>query len=98
MISNSKPLELIHIDLCGPMRIQSRSGKKYVLVIVDDYSRFTWVIFLTTKDETYDEFEAFVTRIQKTSGFQVIHIRSDHGTEFDNTGFDEFLQDKWYGS
>jgi len=92
MISTSKPLELIHIDLCGPMRIQSRSGKKYVLVIVDDYSRFTWVIFLTTKDETYNEFEAFVTRIQKTSGFQVIHIRSDHGTEFDNTRFDEFCR------
>ncbi|XP_021774596.1 uncharacterized protein LOC110738494 [Chenopodium quinoa] len=42
MVSSTKPLELIHMDLCGLMRIQSRSGKKYVLVIVDDYSRFTW--------------------------------------------------------
>ena len=41
VVSTTRPLELIHMDLCGPMRIQSRSGKKYVLVIVDDFSRFT---------------------------------------------------------
>ena len=90
MVSTSKPLELIHIDLCGPIRVQSKSGKKYVLVIVDDYSRFTWVLFLASKNESFDEFVAFVTKIQKTSGFQVIHIRSDHGTEFENNKFDEF--------
>ncbi|XP_021725053.1 uncharacterized protein LOC110692355 [Chenopodium quinoa] len=55
MVSSTKPLELIHMDLCGPMRIQSRSGKKYVLVIVNDYSRFTWVIFMSSKDETFDK-------------------------------------------
>ena len=53
IMSTTKPLELIHMDFCGPMMIQSRSGKKYVLVIVDDYSRFTWVIFLYSKNETY---------------------------------------------
>jgi len=40
-VSTSRPLELLHIDLCGPMRIMSRGGKRYVCVIVDDYSHFT---------------------------------------------------------
>ena len=94
LVSTTKPLELIHMDLCGPMRIQSRSGKKYVLVIVDDYSRFTWVIFLTSKDETFDEFVTFSKKIQKTTGHQLIHIRSDHGTEFENYKFDEYCKEQ----
>nr|GEX59854.1 uncharacterized mitochondrial protein AtMg00810-like [Tanacetum cinerariifolium] len=52
-VSNSKQrLHLLHMDLCGPMRVASINGKWYVLVIVDDYSRYTWVYFLKTKDET----------------------------------------------
>ena len=93
MVSTTKPLELIHMDLCGPMRIQSRSGKKYVLVIVDDYSRFTWVIFLASKDETFNEFVAFAKKIQKISGHSIVHLRSDHGTEFENSRFDEFCRE-----
>ncbi|GJY11528.1 integrase, catalytic region, zinc finger, CCHC-type containing protein [Tanacetum coccineum] len=50
--SNHSKLELLHMDLCGPMRVASINGKKYILVIVDDYSRFTWVYFLRIKDET----------------------------------------------
>ncbi|KAJ9553200.1 hypothetical protein OSB04_017245 [Centaurea solstitialis] len=46
-----RPLQLIHMDLCGPMHVQSVNGKKYVLVMVDDYSRYTWVKFLRSKDE-----------------------------------------------
>nr|GEV45509.1 hypothetical protein [Tanacetum cinerariifolium] len=45
-------LNLLHMDLCGPMRVASINGKKYVLVIVDDYSRYTWTLFLHSKDET----------------------------------------------
>ena len=60
MISTTKPLEMLHIDLCGPMRVISRGGKRYILVIVDDYSRYTWTQFLATKDETYEVFEIFV--------------------------------------
>jgi len=93
MVSTTKPLELIHMDLCGPMRVQSRSGKKYVLVIIDDFSRFTWVIFLSSKDETFDEFVSFAKRVQKYSGNQIIHIRSDHGTELENSRFDDFCKE-----
>ena len=62
-----KLLELIHMDLCGPMRIQSRSGKRYVFVIVDDYSRFTLTLFLVSKDEAFYEFVSFANKIQKSS-------------------------------
>ncbi|XP_056691797.1 uncharacterized protein [Spinacia oleracea] len=94
IVRTTKPLELIHMDLCGPMRIQSRSGKRYVLVIVDDYSRFTWVIFLTSKDETFDEFVAFAKKIQRTTAHQLIYIRSDHGTEFENHKFTEYCKEQ----
>ncbi|XP_070010318.1 uncharacterized protein [Nicotiana sylvestris] len=63
-VSTSKPLELLHIDICGPLRVQSRGGKRHIFVIVDDYSRFTWTMFLRTKDETFEVFLAFVKKIQ----------------------------------
>ena len=53
------------MDLCGPMRVQSRGGKRYVFVVVDDYSRFTWTMFLATKDETFTMFEIFAKLFQK---------------------------------
>ena len=87
MVTTSKPLELIHMDLCGPMRTQSRSGKQYVFVIVDDYNRFTWTLFLISKDEAFDEFVSFANKIQKSSNNQLVTIRSDHGREFENSSF-----------
>ncbi|GKF00587.1 retrovirus-related pol polyprotein from transposon TNT 1-94, partial [Tanacetum coccineum] len=57
--TNMEVLHTLHMDLCGPMRVQSINGKKYILVIVDDYSRFTWVKFLRSKDET-PEFAYFI--------------------------------------
>lgn len=57
VVSTSRYLELLHIDLCGSMRVQSRYGKRYVFVIVDDYFRFTWTLFLETKYETHDIFD-----------------------------------------
>nr|GEY25572.1 hypothetical protein [Tanacetum cinerariifolium] len=55
--TNPEKLYLLHMDLCGPMRVESINGKKYILVIVDDYSRFTWVKFLGSKDEAPDYYE-----------------------------------------
>nr|GFC76822.1 retrovirus-related Pol polyprotein from transposon TNT 1-94 [Tanacetum cinerariifolium] len=54
--TNQEKLYLLHMHLCGPMRVESINGKKYILIIVDDYSRFTWVKFLRSKDETSDFF------------------------------------------
>ncbi|XP_075086232.1 uncharacterized protein LOC142168954 [Nicotiana tabacum] len=74
-VSTSKSLDLLHMDLCGPMRVESRGGNKYIFVIVDDYSRFTWTLFLITKDETFEVFFAFVKRIQVKMGNNVACIR-----------------------
>nr|GFA40936.1 hypothetical protein [Tanacetum cinerariifolium] len=62
--TNQEKLYLLHMDLCGPMRVESVNGKKYILVIVDDYSRFTWVKFLRSKDETLDFIIKFLKMIQ----------------------------------
>ncbi|GKE34569.1 retrovirus-related pol polyprotein from transposon TNT 1-94, partial [Tanacetum coccineum] len=62
--TNQEKLYLLHMDLCGPMRVASVNGMKYILVIVDDYSRFTWVKFLRSKDETLDFIIKFLKMIQ----------------------------------
>ncbi|GKC66074.1 retrovirus-related pol polyprotein from transposon TNT 1-94 [Tanacetum coccineum] len=72
------------MDLCGPMRVQTINGKKYILVIVDDYSRFTWVKFLRSKDETPAVVIKFLTQIQVGLNKTVIFIRTNNGTEFVN--------------
>nr|GFA70926.1 retrovirus-related Pol polyprotein from transposon TNT 1-94 [Tanacetum cinerariifolium] len=62
--TNQEKLYLLHMDLCGPMRVESVNGKKYILVIMDDYSRFTWVKFLRSKDETPTFIIKFLKMIQ----------------------------------
>ncbi|GJX67564.1 ribonuclease H-like domain-containing protein [Tanacetum coccineum] len=72
------------MDLCEPMRIQSINGRKYILVIVDDYSRFTWVKFLQSKDEVLEFVIKFLKMIQVRLNATVRNIRTDNGTEFVN--------------
>ncbi|GJT16891.1 retrovirus-related pol polyprotein from transposon TNT 1-94 [Tanacetum coccineum] len=62
--SSKRRLNLLHMDLCGPMRVESINGNKYILVIVDDYSRYTWTHFLRSKDETPDVLIDFLRMIQ----------------------------------
>ena len=90
MISSKRPLELLHLDLFGPMRTASLGGKFYVFVIVDDFSRFTWVLFLTHKNEALQSFSNLCKRIQNEKGVSIISIRSDHGKEFENKEFENF--------
>ncbi|GKC22555.1 retrovirus-related pol polyprotein from transposon TNT 1-94, partial [Tanacetum coccineum] len=72
------------MDLCGPMRVESVNGKKYVLVIVDDYSRYTWTHFLRSKDETPTVLIDFLTLVQRGLHAQVRTVRTDKGMEFLN--------------
>ncbi|GJW02316.1 retrovirus-related pol polyprotein from transposon TNT 1-94 [Tanacetum coccineum] len=72
------------MDLCGPMRVESINGKKYILVIVDDYSRFIWVKFLASKDEAPDFIIKFMKMIQVRLNTPVWNICTDNGTEFVN--------------
>ncbi|GJU36949.1 retrovirus-related pol polyprotein from transposon TNT 1-94 [Tanacetum coccineum] len=82
--SIQEKLYLLHMDLCGPMRIQSINGRKYILVIVDDYSRFTWVKFLRSKDEVPEFVIKFLKMIQVLLNATVCNIRTNNGTEFVN--------------
>ncbi|GJT98931.1 retrovirus-related pol polyprotein from transposon TNT 1-94 [Tanacetum coccineum] len=79
---SKKRLALLHMDLCGPMRVESINGKKYILVIVDDYSRYTWTYFLRSKDETPEVFKDFLKMIQRNLQAHVINVQTDRGTEF----------------
>ncbi|GJW44512.1 retrovirus-related pol polyprotein from transposon TNT 1-94, partial [Tanacetum coccineum] len=82
--TNQKKLYLFHMDLCGPMRMASINGKRYILVIVDDYSRFTWVRFLKTKDEAPVAIIKCIKNIQVRLNAIVWNVRTDNGTEFVN--------------
>ena len=92
-ISTSRILQLVHMDLFGPMRTTSLGGKSYAFVLVDDYSRFTWVLFLSTKDEALEKFITFSKISQNDLDSKISHIRSDHGTEFQNLGFEMFCNE-----
>nr|GEZ78094.1 retrovirus-related Pol polyprotein from transposon TNT 1-94 [Tanacetum cinerariifolium] len=82
--TNQEKLYLLHMDLCGLMHVKSVNGMKYILVIMDDYSRFTWVKFLRSKDETPDFIIKFLKMIQVRLNVPVRRIRTDNGTEFVN--------------
>ncbi|GJT22147.1 putative ribonuclease H-like domain-containing protein [Tanacetum coccineum] len=83
-LSSKRRLQLLHMDLCGPMRVESINGKKYVLVIIDDYSRYTWTHFLRSKDETLDVLIDFLKLVQRGLHAQVRTVRTNKGTEFLN--------------
>ncbi|GJZ76898.1 retrovirus-related pol polyprotein from transposon TNT 1-94 [Tanacetum coccineum] len=80
------------MDLCGPMRVQTINGKKYILVIVDDFSRFTWVKFLRSKDETPEVVIKFLKQIQVGLNKTIRYIRTDNGTEFVNKDLTEYYE------
>ncbi|GKA25352.1 retrovirus-related pol polyprotein from transposon TNT 1-94, partial [Tanacetum coccineum] len=90
--TNQEKLYLLHMDLCGPMRVASVNGKKYILVIVDDYSRFTWVKCLRTKDEAPNFIIKFLKMIQVRLKVHVRRIRTDNGTEFVNQTLREYYE------
>ena len=92
IVSTSRPLELLHIDSFGPVNTASLYGSKYGLVIVDDYSRWTWVKFLRSKDNAYDVFSNFCTQIQSEKEMMILKVRSDHGGEFENETFETFCE------
>ncbi|GJZ72363.1 retrovirus-related pol polyprotein from transposon TNT 1-94 [Tanacetum coccineum] len=90
--TNQEKLYLLHMDMCGPMRVASVNGKKYILVIVDDYSRFTWVKCLRSKDEAPAFIINFLKMIQVRLKETVRRIRTDNGTEFVNQTLREYYE------
>ncbi|GJS35575.1 putative ribonuclease H-like domain-containing protein [Tanacetum coccineum] len=89
-----QPLQMLHMDLFGPTFVKSLMKKTYCLVVTDDFSRFTWVFFLATKDETAGILKTFITGIENLIDLKVKIIRSDNGTEFKNRIMNEFCEMK----
>ena len=93
VVATSRPLELLHVDLMGPTRTESMGGKHYIMVVVDDFSRYSWVEFLRKKSEAFDKMERLCKRLQNEKGVPIVKIRSDHGKEFENAKFEAFCNE-----
>ena len=93
-VQTLRPLELLHINLMGPARVQSLGGKKYILVVVDDFTRYTWVVLLRDKVEAPEKVIHLCKKLQVEKGIMIDKIRSDHGREFENTKLATFYNDQ----
>jgi hypothetical protein len=82
--------QLLHMDTVGPSRVRSIRGKWYVLVIVDDYSRYSWVFFLKSKDQVFEHFQLLALGLNNEHPNCLKAIRNDNGIKFRNVSFDEF--------
>jgi transposase InsO family protein len=94
VMTTSRPLKLLHMDLFGSVAYLSIEGSKYGLIIVDDYSRFTWVFFLQDKYETQETLKHFLRRAQNEFELKVKKIRSDNRSEFKNLQAGEYLEEE----
>ncbi|GJS44749.1 putative ribonuclease H-like domain-containing protein [Tanacetum coccineum] len=92
--SISQPLQMLHMDLFGPTFVKSLMKNMYCLVVTDDFSRFSWVLFLATKDETSEILKTFITGIENLIDLKVKVIRCDNGTEFKNKIMNQFCEMK----
>jgi len=89
----SNKLELIHGDLCGPITPTSHSGKRYLLVLVDDFSRKTWIYFLVDKSEAFETFKNFKNLVENEAKTTIHGLRTDRGGEFTSNEFNNFCKD-----
>jgi len=91
-VSTTRPLEMLHMDLFGPSRTMSIGGNYYGLVVVDDFSRYTWTLFLVTKDEAFNAFKKLAKIIQNEKNCTIAAIKTDSGREFQNENFEMFVE------
>jgi transposase InsO family protein len=90
MMSTSKAFELLHMDLFGPTTYTSTGENKYIFMIVDDFTRYTWVVFFVDKSDVFITFKTFIKRIHNEFETTIKKVRSDNGGEFKNTRINEF--------
>nr|GEX17534.1 retrovirus-related Pol polyprotein from transposon TNT 1-94 [Tanacetum cinerariifolium] len=95
-LSSKRRLQLLQMDLCGPMRVANINGKKYVLVIVDNYSRYTWTHFLRSKDETPKVLIEFLRLVQRGLHAEVRIVQTDKGTELLNKTLHAYFDSKGF--
>ncbi|GKB50473.1 putative ribonuclease H-like domain-containing protein, partial [Tanacetum coccineum] len=92
--SINQPLQMLHMDLFGLTFVESLIKKMYCLVVTDDFSRFSWVFFLATKEETSEILKTFITGIENLIDLRVKVIRCDNGTKFKNRVMNQFCEMK----
>jgi transposase InsO family protein len=89
-VMTEHPGQLLHMSIVDPSRVRSMGGNWYVLIIVDDYSRYSWVFFLESTDEVFEHFQSLTLRLNNEHPNCLTAIHSDNGTEFRSDSFDEF--------
>ena len=92
-ISTSRLLQLLHMDLFGLSMTTNLDGKYYAFVIVDDFLRFKWILFLAYKDDVLKDFTTFCKKIQNEKGYTITSIKSDHDGVFDNDALESFYNE-----
>jgi transposase InsO family protein len=92
-MSTSRVLELLQMDLFGPTTYKSLGENLYCLVIIDDYSRYTWTFFLHDKSKVATCFKKFAKRAQNEFEVKTKKIRSDNGKEFNNTNIEAYCDE-----
>ena len=88
------PLVLLHVDLLGPVSVESIAGDRYCYVVTDEYCRYSWVMSLREKSETFECFKVTVMKFESLYMLKVRRIRSDNGTEFNNHQFYSFCKER----
>ena len=87
----TKSLELVHTDVCSPMRVQARGGYEYFFTFTDDYSRYGFVYLMRQKFETFDKFREYKADAEKQLGVHIKQLRSDQGGEYLSREFKFYL-------
>jgi hypothetical protein len=82
--------QLLHMDIVGPSQVRYMGGKWYVIVIIDDYSHYSWVFFLESKDEVFEHFQSLALKLNNEHHNCLKAIHSDNETEFRNAFFNQF--------
>ncbi|GKU93148.1 hypothetical protein SLEP1_g6772 [Rubroshorea leprosula] len=89
----SHKLELVHTDVCGPMKVASLGQNLYFILFIDDYTRMTWVYFMSSKAQVFSVFKKFKVLVENQSGYKIKTLRSDNGKEYTSKEFDSFCED-----
>lgn len=90
--NTSRPLELVHTDLCGPTRTRALAGERYFMLLIDDFLRMTWVTFLHDKSQAFERFKIFWKMVERESGCKLKCLRYDQGGEFTSNEFQKYYE------
>eukprot|EP00253_Pinus_taeda_P009941 PITA_09941 len=91
--SASRPLELVHTNVCGPSRKRSPRGEEYFILFIDDFSRMCWIGLMKHKDESFEKFKYFKDLVENESDHKIKCLRSDRGGEFTSNDFFDFCEE-----